>query len=385
LVGSGVAGGVGLFLTGLKAANTALVPAARAADAAGSAVAGGVALDSFAGSDDAKLASALSYIAQQTYRPTLLLANRLHQLSNTYDLFEGLSISGVGLEREFARQTVVQARGSALFRVPAGQTNNMVKDVTIQNISFVGSASTSFLEPVELSSGPILAYSTIRACGFKLFSTVIQGRLLGVTLQDIYINQGYKTQLYLAGSDNFIGVGGHFFMDSQNLSADQYLLRFAHMSRTDVGPLFITGTRATGIRVDNGYGITFSNTKSEAKAGDPSIATQGSAVVVTGGHGVVFRDCWFFNVMANPTATGTPSLHKGYITVTGGDGVLIAGCRFSGGATFAPTNTPANTPCVYASGGSVLCRSNLAINGQALLYRQATAGLINADAAVTTG
>jgi hypothetical protein len=359
---------------------------ASAADNGSAALAGGVALDTFAGStDDDKFSGALAYIAAQTYRPALLLSNRRYDLARTYPLFSDFSMYGIGMEREYRKQTVVRASGSALFQVPSGQPNNYVRNITIRGVSFEGTSTSDFLGSVDLASGPILAYSDIRECGFSGFRRVMWNRLLGVSLDDLYINNGYDTQLYLSGSDNFIGTGGHFFMDSPNLSAGHYLLRFGSMTKTDVGPLFITGTKATGIRVDGGRGITFSGTKSEARSADAAVATQGAAVVITGGRGVVLRDCWFFNVMAAPANTGNPALHKGYITVTGGEGILVTGCRFDGGATAQKSFTPAGTPCVYASGGSVVCRSNLAINGQSLIYRQSTAGLIDADAAVSTG
>jgi hypothetical protein len=359
-------------------------PAAAADRANG--VVGAVVLDDFAGStDDAKFAAALSYIAAQTYRPALLLTNRRYELNATYALFNDLSIYGVGMEREFAKQTLVKAGAAALFRVPTGQPSNYVKNVTIRGISFQGGAGTDFFEPVDLASGPILAYSDIRECGFNLFRRVMWSRLLGSSLDDIYVNNGTDTQLYLSGSDNFIGTGGHFFMDSQALTADKYLLRFGHMSKTDVGGLFITGTKATGIRVDGGRGLTFNGTKSEARAGSAAIATQGSALVITGGSGIVVRDCWFFNVMANPAATGNAALHKGYVTVTGGDGILVTGCRFDRGGSSQTSNTPAGTPCVYASGGRVLCRANLATSGQTLIYKASATTYIDADAGVVLG
>ena len=372
--------------TGVAAAATVIAaPTALAADKANG-VAGGVLLDDFAGAnDDAKFAAALAYVAAQTFRPTLLLTNRRYQLNNTYNLFNDFSMCGVGMEREFSKQTAVRAGGAALFRVPTGQSNNYVKNITIRGISFEGGANTDFFEPVNLGSGPILAYSDIRECGFNLFRKVMWNRLLGVCLDDIYVNNGTDTQLYLSGSDNYIGTGGHFFMDSQQLTADKYLLRFGHMSKTDVGGLFITGTKATGIRVDGGRGLTFSGTKSEARSGAASVATQGSALVITGGSGIVVRDCWFFNVMAAPANTGNAALHKGYVTVTGGDGVLVTGCRFDRGGSSQASNTPAGVPCVYASGGRVVARANLATSGQVLLYKAAATGLIDADASVALG
>lgn len=372
--------------TGAAAAATVLTTRTAGAADKANGVAGAVLLDDFAGaSDDAKLTTAMSYIAAQTFRPALLLTNRRYQFANTYNLFSDFSLSGVGMEREFSKQTAVKATAAALFRVPAGQSNNYVKNITIRGISFEGGAGTDFFEPVDLGSGPILAYSDIRECGFNLFRRVMWNRLLGVSLDDIYINNGTDTQLYLSGSDNYIGTGGHFFMDSQKLTADKYLLRFGHMSKTDVGGLFITGTKATGIRVDGGRGLTFNGTKSEARAGAASVATQGSAMVITGGSGIVVRDCWFFNVMAAPANTGNAALHKGYVTVTGGDGVLITGCRFDKGGSSQTSNTPAGTPCVYVAGGRVVARANLGTSGQPLFYKARAYELIDADASVALG
>jgi hypothetical protein len=60
----------------------------------GGGVPGTVALDSFSGTDEAKLTAAMSYAGAQTYAPTILLGNRLHQFSTTRATYEGFRIQG---------------------------------------------------------------------------------------------------------------------------------------------------------------------------------------------------------------------------------------------------------------------------------------------------
>ncbi len=85
------------------------------------------------------------------------------------------------------------------------------------------------------------------------FASVMQARHLRVRIDRTYVNSGTGTQFYLSGSDNYYWQNGGY-ISSTTLTAAQYYVWFGHMSRTQVGPLYITPQVATGMRIDGSYG-----------------------------------------------------------------------------------------------------------------------------------
>lgn len=345
---------------------------------------GSVSIRDFAGSNDAqRMEAALGYVAAQTQKPAvhlppgtqLDLAQRSVEPGQPYRLFDGLTVAGTPwLEREFGTKNEVVVSGApSVFRLLPGSDSRTV-DVSFIGISWrAGAEGVDFIESVtDLRSGPYLAYSTIRDCGFNLFRRVHWGRHLGVRISgEFYCNNSTETPLYLSGSDNrYFTDGG--FLDSPRMQDDAYLLRFGSMSKTYVGPVFITGDGPTPIRVDGGRHIVFNNVQAEAQ-GQPR-ATAGAGIYITGGL-VTLRDVWVYNVMANPSATGRDD--QGMIHVTGGD-VLIDGAVFGAGGS-----PSASAPCIYASGGRTTVRSCRAESGRDLVVEQARAELVDADVPVT--
>src|SRR5690606_37211133 len=68
----------------------------------------------------------------------------------------------------------------------------------------------------------------------------------------------------------------------------------------------------------------------------------GSAIRISGGDGILIRGCSFKGVMSNPgSAAGGSSANRGWITVTGGTQIVVAGNSFvRAGSSQAPTSTP---------------------------------------------
>ncbi|MBX6769822.1 MAG: hypothetical protein IRY90_22155, partial [Actinomadura rubrobrunea] len=255
----------------------------------------GVPLDGFSGSDDdAKLRAALSYAAAQTRPPAIVLANRAHRFDGgPYPYYDGLRLVGsLGtLEREFASagpQCVATVGGSALFSVPRDGVRNMF----ITGVQFrAASGRVHFQTPLtDFAKGPIVQDADFRGLAWVGFKTVMHARHLRCSIERVYVNNGTDTQFKLAGSDNYYFVEGKSFMSARALKASMFYLWFTHMSRTQVGPIYITPEVATAVRIDGSYGdLVFTGTLFDCTGRSASTACQGAAVLITGGKGMVFR------------------------------------------------------------------------------------------------
>ncbi|MFC5744842.1 hypothetical protein [Actinomadura rugatobispora] len=348
----------------------------------------GAPFDAFVGkTDDDRLAAAFSYARAQTRPPAIVLGNREYSLSKgPYPYFPGLRLVGsLGSgEREFAMtgpHSVVRVGGSALFAVPAGE----VRNIWISGIQFrAASASTHFQVPVtDLANGPRVQDATFIDLAWVGFATVMHARHLRCRIDRTYCNEGTDTQFRLAGSDNYYWLTGGY-LSSTKLAADRFYLHFPHMSRTDVGPLYITPEKATGIRIDGGYGgLTFTGTKLDSTGRDATRACQGAAVLITGGRGITFDKAWFFGNAVNPAATGRTPADRGQVFIRGAAAdVTFMTPQFSGFDAQAG-HTPSTTPAIYATSTArgVRVVAPMAPNGGTKLIQQQTAGTVSTFAA----
>jgi len=348
----------------------------------------GVPLEAFDGADDdARLQAAMAYAAAQTRPPAIILGNGAYSFSGgPYPYYPGLRLVGsLGhTEREFTTtgpHTVVTVGGPALFSVPSGGVRSMF----MSGIQFrAASGSVHWQTPVtDLSSGPVVQDATWQDCGWVGFSTVMHARHLRVRIDRTYVNNGTDTQFKLGGSDNYYWPTGGF-ISSTALAASKFYIWFTHMSRTQFGPLYITPERATGIRIDGSYGnLVFTGTKLDSTGRNQSTACQGAAILITGGRGMVFRDCWFFNNAVNPTATGRSPVDRGQVYIRGSASeILFDGCQFAG--FDAQTGyTPPGTPAIYAATGvtGVKVVAPMAPAGGTKLLQHQSSGIITRYAA----
>ncbi|MFD0691436.1 hypothetical protein [Actinomadura fibrosa] len=316
----------------------------------------GVPLDAFAGADDnAKLTAAMTYAAKQKLPPAILLSNRSHSFSGPRKFYDGFRLVGsLGTgEREFAGagpQCIVNVGGAALFEVPASG----VKNVWISGIQFRASkGGVHFQVPVgDLGGGPIINDATYQDVAWVGFATVMHARHLRVRIDRMYCNNGTDHQFKLAGSDNYYWQNGGY-LSSRQLGAEKFYVWFSHMSRSQVGPLFITPEKATGVRIDGSNGgLVFTGTILDCAGRNKSTACQGAALLVTGGHGMVFDKMVFFNNAVNPAGAKRSPVDKGQVFVRGSaSDLLFSGCQFPG---FKAQRgfTPAATPAIYAASGT---------------------------------
>jgi hypothetical protein len=163
-----------------------------------------------------------------------------------------------------------------------------------------------------------------------------------------------------------------------------YYIYFTHMSRTSVGPLYITPEVATGVRIDGSYGnLVFNGTLFDSTGRNSTTACQGAALLITGGKGMVFRDCWFFNNAVNPAATNRSPVDKGQVFIRGSAAeLLFTGCQWGGGDAQTVV-TPAGTPAIYAATGvtNVKVSNPIAPNGGNKLLQHQSSGIITTTGA----
>ncbi|GAA1699824.1 hypothetical protein GCM10009765_56530 [Fodinicola feengrottensis] len=341
-----------------------------------------VALDSFPGAtDDAKLDSALSYVATQTYKPTIQLGTRQTTFGKTRLLFDGFSISGpagVGTEFSFTNKVKISTPGTGWLDVPAPK----VRGIYIGGLCFEGDSNTTFFVDHD-NNGPVLWASTIRDVGFNLFRHVIWGAHDAVTFDGFWdVNNCYDTEFKLWGSDSNYFTNG-LLIDSPNTgTGNRYHVWAPWLGKTTFGPMFITGkANTTPMRIDGGRGIVVQAARFEAQQGNPTL---GSQLLITGGTFVRIRDPWFFNGMSAAGSTGhsTPAYDKGIVTITGGSNIVIDGAMFSDGDGNQTGATAAGTPHVYVGGGTGVRLRNLqaSTSDQLRVVRAAT---VNASAIVT--
>lgn len=346
----------------------------------------GVFLDSFTGvSDDAKFAAAMAYAQAQTYAPAIILGNRVHTFSGgPYPFYNGFRLVGSGftMEREFnttGPQCIVNVGSTALFSVPSGG----VKNVWISGIQFrAASGTTNWLTPVtDLGAGPIINDAVFERLAWFGFASIMQARHLRCHIERTYINGGTGTQLQLAGSDNTYWSEGKSFMSSTTLPASAFFVYFVHMSRTRVGANYITPINATAVRIDNTYGdLQFDGTLFDGTGLTTANGCAGAAVLVTGGEGYIFKNCWWFNNAVNPSATGRTPVDKGQVYIKAGANMLFTGCAW-GGPTKQAVVTPSGTPAIYAASGvtGIRVSNPLAPYGGTKVLQNAVTGAITCD------
>ncbi|TDD97182.1 hypothetical protein [Actinomadura rubrisoli] len=347
----------------------------------------GVSLNSFAGAtSDAKFAAALAYARAQTYKPAIVLPLGTITLSGgPYEFFDGMRLSGplAAGDREFQNtgpQCVVNVTNNALFQMPSNNTAN-VKNGYIRGIQFRTSAGVDWMvRSPDFATGPVMQDVDIRDVAWVGFSSVMWARHLRCSIERTYINNGTDTQFKLGGSDNFYWTEGFSYM-SGNVPATGYYVYFTAMTRTKVGPIYVTPQFGTAFRLEGGSGgLVFNGTLIDCAGRTTTNAAQGAGVFIHSGQGHVFRDCWFFNNAVNPAATGRAG-EKGQVFIKSPAAeILFDGCQWNGGAKESLV-TPAGTPAIYAQTGAanIKVQNPLAPNGGVKLLQQQSAGIITCN------
>lgn len=342
----------------------------------GSANAGYICLDDMSGStDDAKMANAMSYIAAQSRKPTLVLSNRSHTFANTYPLnINGFRLSGPlgGMEREFRTQCQVNCPAGGLFSVSSGN-----KDFSIRGISFQGSGQWLKTFAVDASQG-ILTDFDLSDCGFVGFSSIITGTVLRAHIGNIYVNSATGTQFNLGGSDSTLFDGMNFMStgSSAPLSSTTPFVSM-YMSASTVGRVYCTPVGGYALRITGSHGgLIVRDYMSDGTGHQGSAGAQLAGIQQTGGE-IVYENIWVFgsNISGGSQAQ---------VTVTGGSAVFDKP-RFPGAMD--GTNSTWTGAAIYTT-VPIRVLSPMAPNGGSKILRQSTSGLIYCDDSswtITTG
>lgn len=327
--------------------------------------AGTIGLDSFTGaSDNAKLTSAMSYAAAQTYKPLIELGNRSHSFTGSLGQpYNGFGLVGSGRGWLNAEQGIrhcnVQLTASGAW---IDNTGGQAWNYYFEGIDWTtGNTTTQWMR--SAGSNAIWAM-TGRDLTFQGFNGVLGNGSEKFVTDLCTFNGGweilscYDTPINIGGGDNreLWSDGGNIGSGSipSGGGASKFLFRFNGNSKATIGPLYITadngwrGLISTGSS-SSGFGQHFRGLVVEGRnPGDPC---HGNLIRVEGGSAFFYG----LNVnsgMASPTSPSTSSVNpngttdRGLIEVVGTDTqVDLDGVNFSHATGVAVT-----TPCVYVAG-----------------------------------
>jgi hypothetical protein len=333
---------------------------------------GQIELDSVAGAtDDDKLTNAMAAAAAQAFPPPILLGPRTYLFSTNRTLYDGfalIGVQGMGNAEKSSRgtnKTVVQMGGSGTWLSAEGgfdtSSGNRNWDVTIRNISFLGTSSKQWMGS---SNGTVVWCMNLRDCSWSGFKSVLGSQAtalkLNLCLFDGWLsfNNSYNGAIHIGGSDNTLFIGmtnidsGTGFL-SPGGSNGQYHLWLDYMEKTTIGPIYLTAEGGwNGIRVSGpatnvggsnlGGPLWITGAKIEGR--NANAACNGAIIRVEGGQ-LHVRDTWVAYGMKSPATPGHSPQDAGVIHQTGGQ-LLVDGCTYDHATSQSET-----VPFVYSSGG----------------------------------
>jgi hypothetical protein len=325
----------------------------------GDGVAGGyVAFSTFAGtSDDAKLASAVAYVAAQTYKPAVVLdENRLYTFNSAHpDPPDGWHLTGpIG---SFAGNIEQSSKNSLAAKVKINYSGTWVNlsvtkwNIRFSNINFEGTANTTWLN----SPTQTLWCMHLHSLSFNLFKHVIgtptSKCLITASQIDGYwdVANGYNTAFTLGGSDNNLFMDG-MLLDSgitSGVAALTPLFICDYLQKGNIGPIFATSR-------NNWAGILIkgSSTAGQALVMSPgarwegknnSEYCQGATIRIEGGSLSIFGADTMFGRGNSSNARGD----QAQIHMTGGS-LHVDACTYS-----RADGVSQDVPYIYCSGGDL--------------------------------
>jgi len=326
--------------------------------------------------DDARLTSALTWAASQTYKPTIVLDEmRTYTFSQTRNLFSGLSISGATRPQDQARSSkpignqVNLRMSGGWFNLAQSQTfgcafTNLSLDGTASNRLVAGHASNVLWTSVFRDISCQNAAGVLGSSSTKLLNTActIDGWWNVNNVQDRAFNVG--------GSDSFFKPSQMLLDSPPELMPDNgFLLSYSSQSKGELSGLYLTAEGHSGVLLSGGSAIVTRNVIEGRNSGAPC---NGALIRVAGGMHTI-RDNFLNYAMANPSTTGRDD--QGVIHVASGN-VVVDGVQYD--RTSAVTDS---TPLVYAGAGSRVRVSNVQADFTPVVKKHATATVV-ADSSV---
>lgn len=345
---------------------------------------GDVALDGFSGAtDDDKLAAAMSYAGQQTYKPMIRLSNRLYSFTKSLGLpYHGFGLVGAGKGQLGGVSTThpgnlhtsVHLEMTPASGQPAGYwmdcSSGVLWDAYVGGISFYSNNGvTQFIRGAYPGGG--IRECTFHDLTFQNLYAVLgnKAEALACTICNFtggwQILDPHSTAVHIGGSDNRVifDQGVDFFADGTNAggnAGEQWMCIFDALGRSNVGPIYITASGGwRGLLVKGNKNAPQLIIDGATIEGNGSGAPVDGAPVRIEGGVVTLRDCSVSYGMANPSATATPNggtADKGLIDISGSDTqVNIDGVGFCLGAS--PVTT--STPVIACSGQAIVRIANI--------------------------
>lgn len=266
------------------------------------------------------------------------------------------------IETEFGRSCPVQVRatgGTAVFKnAPRGSNESGAKGWSMQGLTYLGTGKEELFATAPAdSTGTIWAYNTLHNVNANQLRRVYHGPMMGTTISGTtYWNNFSDAPLAPGGSDNKLFTDGLFLemggvVDAATRAKIPAMLQLGYLSKTYIGPVYITGSPTTPVWLQNGMGavrVYGAEIEGRPARGDGSLACAGALFRLDGG-GASIRDTWLGYAMYNPTATGRAD--KGFVHVKGGEH-LVDGC------TYMPYADRV-APLAHVEGGHLIVRNIL--------------------------
>lgn len=369
--------------------NAAINEVSDKADAA-QAMPGCVYLDSFPGStDDAKLAAALTFAKAQPYKPAIIFGNRRYDFTQPIDVYSGMRLQGGAPGSTEQVRSGNPIPGAIHLNIGGNRgwlrfPNGNVFGVNIGGLSFNGNSSTRWADVNTASNVVTSVFEDLSFTGFlSIFGSTTSIHAFTIsTFRGFWnINNGRDLQFNIGGSDCSFWETGSVNLDSPTgyRPDGSYLLSFTSMSKTTVGPVYLTAERSAGLRIQNSASGQLIIRSMRIEGRNAGVPCYGAVVRVSGNNGVTFRDCWFAYGMSNPALTGRDD--QGVIHVTSGD-VDLQGAWYG-----VADGVSRSIPFLYASGGKVRIRDTHTQPTQNWTTKpvvvQAGTAIIDADNSVT--
>jgi len=320
-------------------------------------------VDSFTGTDSARIQAALDAQAAQAasgVKSMVLFGSRQYNPTTQITATDGMSISGANWGN--CDEVLSSAPYSTRINLSGlGSTPwinwGSARSVYIGNLSVQGNSSSS-----QFISASNIRWSRLYNLSFKGMKYVIAGNGGGNApttglLADGWwnINSTASTSdapIQLSGSDSIVFPQGLWIDDGGSRASSasgKYHMKLS-MEKSIVGPMYMTCQGIGGILVA-GYSafdgdLVFTQARIEGQ--NKGNECHGALVRVTGGAGVVFDNCWFGYGMADP-ATGSNTADKAFVHIEGANNkVQFTNCTFGLGSS-----VTASTPMIYNNGSEV--------------------------------
>ncbi len=285
--------------------------------------------------DDSTVAAALEYAAAQTYKPAVVFANRVYDLTRPLRPFSGLHLLQFPFGDEFGTTSVIELPAGGLLSFEPD-----VKSVTLDNLSCRVRDHLLAPIPSDASQGAWTDVRVLRG-GYNGGTTLLQGAFLRLDFQPAYVNNVTRAVLRIGGSDNWLFTRGPHYV-SGSIPADKPFVELSNLGQSVLGRAYITAQGGYGIGVGgSANGLLIDGPLIDATNREQAEATQLAGLQITGGIDITIKDLWVFNANASGESPGL-------VTVTGGEDIVFHSPRFPGSNGRAPA-IDTTSPCIHTT------------------------------------